>query len=221
VRRALAWTGTTLLVLAAVVGLVGGRPDHGAPPVSARPKRPAQPTAAGSGGAPTTRPVRDSTPADAASAVTRKPSNRPGLPQRIIIPALGVRAPVEPIRADDGVLTPPDDPTEAGWWSAGARPGAARGSAIVTGHTVSTGGGVFDDLEQLHPGDLVTVASNGDRLRFVVNDVTAYRKRSLADHARRVFSQAVAGRLVLVTCEDWNGTVYLSNEVVTAVPQGS
>jgi hypothetical protein len=31
-----------------------------------------------------------------------------------------------------------------------------------------------------------------------------------------VFDQGVPGRLVLITCEDWNGSVYLSNEVVIA-----
>jgi hypothetical protein len=33
-----------------------------------------------------------------------------------------------------------------------------------------------------------------------------------------VFSQDVPGRLVLITCEDWNGSVYLSNTVVLADP---
>jgi hypothetical protein len=37
----------------------------------------------------------------------------------------------------------------------------------------------------------------------------------------RVIPIAAQGRLVLVTCEDWNGKVYLSNTVVIAVPEGS
>ena len=36
--------------------------------------------------------------------------------------------------------------------------------------------------------------------------------------ATRLFSQRVPGRLVLITCEDWNGVEYLSNVVVTATP---
>jgi len=212
--RVLAWTGVALVVLAAVVGLVGARLDHGAADASA------PPAASGSAGPPVDRAVRASTPAGAEGpAARRPPMGRPGRPERIAIPALGVRAPVSAVGADDGVLTPPDDPTRAGWWRGGVRPGAVRGSAVITGHTVSTGGGVFDDLERLRRGDAVMVATaDGDRLRFVVDDVTSYRKPALARHARRLFSQSVPGRLVLVTCEDWNGRVYLSNEVVTAVP---
>lgn len=212
-RRVLAWTGMALVVLAAVVGLVDGRPDHGTPVASA-------PSGPPGSAAPVDRPVPDATPARVEHVETQRPAGRPGLPQRIVIPALGVRAPVRPIGADDGVLTPPDDPTQAGWWRAGARPGALRGSAVITGHTVSTGGGVFDDLERLRRGDAVTVATaDGERLGFVVDDVASYRKAALARHAQRLFSQSAPGRLVLVTCEDWNGRVYLSNEVVTAVPQ--
>ena len=33
-----------------------------------------------------------------------------------------------------------------------------------------------------------------------------------------MFSQDVPGRLVLITCEDWDGSRYLSNVVVTATP---
>jgi hypothetical protein len=33
-----------------------------------------------------------------------------------------------------------------------------------------------------------------------------------------VFRQRGPGRLVLITCEDWNGTTYLSNAVVFADP---
>ena len=59
----------------------------------------------------------------------------------------------------DGVLTPPSDPQELGWWADGARPGDPRGSALVTGHTVSTGGGALDDLEDLDEGDRILVHS--------------------------------------------------------------
>ena len=45
-----------------------------------------------------------------------------------------------------------------------------------------------------------------------------FSKGSLADHAQRLFSQEVRGRLVLVTCEDWDGSTYLSNVVVVATP---
>ena len=142
----------------------------------------------------------------------------PGAPRRVLIPALHVAAPVLPVRAPGGTLVPPSDPQQLGWWAGGARPGAAHGSALVTGHTVHTGGGALDDLETLERGDKVTVRTDRGRIQYVVQHVAVYSKGSVADHAERLFSQTVPGRLVLVTCEDWNGERYLSNVVVIATP---
>jgi len=129
---------------------------------------------------------------------------------------LGVDVPVLRIKAAEGVLTPPGNPQTVGWWTGGARPGAATGGALITGHTVHTGGGAFDDLETLKARDDVRVRTVNGVLKYTVSGVTIYRKASLAKDAERVFSQTVPGRLVLVTCEDWNGWMYLSNTVVFA-----
>jgi hypothetical protein len=51
--------------------------------------------------------------------------------------------------------------------------------------------------------------------------VRVYGKGRIATDARRLFSQRVAGRLVLLTCADWNGAQYLSNVVVTATPRSA
>jgi LPXTG-site transpeptidase (sortase) family protein len=141
-----------------------------------------------------------------------------GRPARLLVPRLGVDAPVYGIEAPGGVLTPPSNPQTLGWWNGGAVPGAARGGALITGHTVHTGGGAFDDLETLRPGDRVTVRTTKGTVRYAVTGVTVYRKATLAKDAERVFRQTGPGRLVLVTCEDWNGSVYLSNAVVFADP---
>ena len=135
------------------------------------------------------------------------------------MPRLGVTARVLSIRARGGTLVPPSNPLLVGWWSDGARPGAAKGSAIITGHTVHTGGGAFDDLDRLTAGDTVSVTTRRGAISYVVTTVTVYRKRALAKAASKVFDQSVPGRLVLVTCEDWDGTSYLSNAVVVAVPK--
>ena len=141
---------------------------------------------------------------------------RPGAPVSVRIPALGVTAPVVPVHAPGRTLVPPTDPRELGWWADGARPGARRGSALIAGHTVHTGGGALDDLERLRPGDAVLVRTDRGRVSYVVDRVRTYRKGRVAEAAGRLFSQSVPGRLVLVTCEDWDGTRYLSNVVVTA-----
>jgi LPXTG-site transpeptidase (sortase) family protein len=147
-----------------------------------------------------------------------RPAWKPGVPRRVVIERLGMDAPVIPISAVGDALTPPSDPQQLGWWSAGARTGARQGSALVTGHTVHTGGGAMDNLERMRPGDRVTVYTGRGIIPYDIRSVEVFGKGSVARHAQRLFSQEVRGRLVLVTCEDWDGTRYLSNVVVVATP---
>jgi sortase (surface protein transpeptidase) len=88
----------------------------------------------------------------------------------------------------------------------------------VTGHTVHDGGGALDDLETLRPGADVRVRTDRGTIRYVVDSVAVLDKDTIARRAPQLFSQEVAGRLVLVTCEGWDGTGYRSNVVVTAAP---
>jgi LPXTG-site transpeptidase (sortase) family protein len=125
-----------------------------------------------------------------------------GPPTRLIVPTLGIDAPVVGIAAADGVLSPPADPQTLG--------------ALITGHTVHTGGGAMDDLETLHSGDAVRVRTARGTIAYEVSAVAIYRKGRLARDAQRVFSQDGPGRLVLITCEDWNGSGYDSNAIVFA-----
>lgn len=140
------------------------------------------------------------------------------LPERIVVPTLSVNAPVVPITASGGTLLPPSSPSMIGWWSDGARPGAQTGTAILTGHTVSSGGGAFDDLDQMQTGQRVHVVNGRRSIEYVVSSVTIYSKQSLAEDAAEIFDQGISGRLALVTCEDWDGTDYLSNAVIIAEP---
>lgn len=143
----------------------------------------------------------------------------PGAPRRVSIPELGVNAAVRPVKAPGRTLVPPADPQELGWWADGARPGDGRGSALVAGHSVHAGDGALDDLELLETGDQVVVSSDRGRLRYAVDRVRIFSKGTLADQAERLFSQESRGRLVLLTCEDWDGSRYLSNVVVVATPR--
>jgi LPXTG-site transpeptidase (sortase) family protein len=224
-----------LLVVGAALALFGGylqfRGDDSAadqsrqqtqqtpvasPSASRQPVTPAEP-------APAAKPSATSTPSKGATRTTEPkvtPTKRvrAGSPVRVSVPRLGVSARVLGIRAKGGALIPPSNPRLVGWWSEGARPGAAKGSAIITGHTVHNGGGAFDDLEQLRGGDVVKVTTAKGTINYTVVGVAVYRKGTLAKQAARLFDQSVAGRLVLVTCEDWDGTKYLSNAVVIAKP---
>jgi LPXTG-site transpeptidase (sortase) family protein len=157
------------------------------------------------------------------TGTTAKPDvakREPGAPERVRIPALRVSAPVLPVHAPGRTLVPPSDPTRLGWWADGAEPGAELGSALIAGHTVHTGGGALDDLEELRRGDDIVVRTDHGTIRYAVQSVHVYRKGRIADDAEQLFSQDVPGRLVVLTCEDWDGARYLSNVVVTATPRG-
>ena len=148
----------------------------------------------------------------------KRVETEPGAPERLEVPSLGIAAPIIPIGAPGGVLTPPSDPQTLGWWADGARPGARLGSALVTGHTVHAGGGAMDDLELIDDGARVWMTTDRGRIGYDVRTVVVLGKGELAERAERIFDQQVRGRLVLITCEDWNGVEYLSNVVVTATP---
>ncbi|MFI2706233.1 class F sortase, partial [Nocardioides sp. CER28] len=117
---------------------------------------------------------------------------------------------------------PPRDYREVGWWQTSARPGAARGQTVITGHTVHTGGASMNRLGKLTAGDFVDVISQRGRMRYVVQRTKVYSKAAVARHAQDLFGQDHGrGRLVLVTCTDWNGVTYESNVVVVAKPLGA
>ena len=137
---------------------------------------------------------------------------------RVAVPRLAIDVPVLPIAPEGGVLVPPSDPGELGWYRYGARPGAVHGSAVITGHTVHTGGGALDELDDLQAGDSVRVTTVNGTIGYRVSEVSILSKTQFAHRAQRIFSSAVPGRLVLITCTDWNGQVYLSNTLVYANP---
>lgn len=139
-------------------------------------------------------------------------------PEVVVVPALGVRAAVLPIATVDGALTPPADPQQLGWWSGGSRAGADTGASVLTGHTVLTGGGALDDLEVLASGDRVVVESGPEQVTYEVDSVRVLSRDELARRSADLFSRSGPGRLVLITCEDWDGTAYRSNVVVIARP---
>lgn len=142
-----------------------------------------------------------------------------GRPESIRIPRLGVAAPVVAIPMTDGVLVPPPDPLELGWWDGGAVPGARRGTAVVTGHTVSNGDGALDDLHVMATGDRVYVRTVNGRIVYRVSAVVHYTRAELARVAGEVFSQRVPGQLVLTTCTDFDGREYGGNTLVFARPE--
>jgi len=155
---------------------------------------------------------------DAAPASQYQPLAAPSVPTTLIVPAIRLRAPIVPIEiAPDGVLTPPSDTHEVGWWKRSAKPGATSGQTLITGHTVHTGGGVMNRLGDLRPGEVIRIRTPRGTVDYRTTKVFVYTKAELARHAKDLFGQDRRKvRLVLVTCTGWTGHDYTSNIVVFA-----
>jgi LPXTG-site transpeptidase (sortase) family protein len=141
-----------------------------------------------------------------------------GRPRQVVVPRLQVDSQVVPISGQSGSLLPPSDPQILGWWQEGRPVGSQHGSAVITGHTVHTGGGALDHLGELVVGDSVRVRTDAGWIRYVVQQTRIYSTAELARDAENVFRLGGTGRLVLITCDDWNGQSYDSNAVVVAAP---
>jgi Sortase domain len=122
-----------------------------------------------------------------------------------------------------GELSLPPDPGQVGWWQSGALAGDTFGSVVLAGHIDARdqGVGFFARLLNVHPGDEVELSDRAYRLRYRVVSTREVPKASLAT-STDTFSQAVAGRLVLLTCTGPYDpmTHYPDNLVVIAEPLG-
>ena len=123
-----------------------------------------------------------------------------------------ITAPIVPLALDGSALVPPADPTVLGWWGRDA--GARHGVTLLVGHTVHTGGGDLDNLEDVPVGATANVSG----LRYEVASVKVISKTALAEQAPRLFGQSGPHRLVIVTCEGYDSATghYDSNVVLTA-----
>ena len=176
---------------------------------------------------PTPAPVLEMREAEELQAAEeRRTRRKPSLlraaapPTGLTVPALDLKARVAPIEVTpDGNLDPPGDLSAVGWWQRSAPAGARSGQTVLTGHSVHTGGGVMDELEDLERGDRVKVFHDGALMPYAVTEVQIWSKAELAEQAEAIFAQdREQGRLVLITCEDWNGSAWDSNVVVFARP---
>jgi len=207
--------------------LTPGRSTSAAP--TASPSGPAAAPAAspetGVAAVPDGVPAPSGTPAEAASpGATLTPApDRSFLPTTLLVPAIGVAAPVVPTTADDkGALVVPENPRDVGWWSGGAAPGAPYGTVLMAGHVDSAekGLGSLVDLSRTPVGAVVTVTGQrGTSAAYRVVARRSYPKATLP--WRDLFRQDVRARLLVVTCGgefDRRTGHYERNVVVFAVP---
>lgn len=150
------------------------------------------------------------------------PEDTRPVPVGLTIEKLGIEAPVGEYGVDDrGRMDVPDNITEVGWYKFGPSPGE-EGSAVLAAHVdlAGPGKGIFYDLEDMEPGDLVSVTySDGSSADFEVRARSVYLKTELP--IETIFSQTGQPTLTLVTCGgafSQSARSYDSNVVVYAMP---
>jgi LPXTG-site transpeptidase (sortase) family protein len=157
------------------------------------------------------------TPAPVLSGLLPAPSGAAAV--RILIPAIGVDSTLAPLGVDGaGVLVPPTDFDQAGWFAAGTVPGDV-GPAVIAGHVDDVRGpAVFYRLDDLAAGDDVQVTrSDGRVVDFQVTRVAEYPKDDFA--TTEVYGPTTGAELRLITCGgsfDTSRRSYRDNVVVYA-----
>lgn len=146
-------------------------------------------------------------------------------PVRILIPELGIDAPVDAVGVyEDGSVEIPEDVARVGWYRFGADPGSGRGSTVIVGHRdgFDQGAGAFYAISAMEPGDTVELLlSDGSTRRYEVVAREAVRKELLPSD--EVFNESGPELLTLVSCIgyfDRDNGGYQQNVIVTAVPTG-
>jgi LPXTG-site transpeptidase (sortase) family protein len=67
-------------------------------------------------------------------------------------------------------------------------------------------------------GDAIEVEGSDAMLTYRVRSIDVLSKEEVARKAEEIFAQTGAGRLVVITCDDWDGTAWRSNIVTIAAP---
>jgi LPXTG-site transpeptidase (sortase) family protein len=135
------------------------------------------------------------------SAATPAPTPQGAQPAALVIPRLGVQAPVENKGIDSrNQMEAPDRPFDVAWYPFTAQPGAG-GNAVFAGHRDFAGVGpaVFWKLQQLVPGDSIQVSGADQRqLQYQVSQTWDYTLSNIP--MASVLAQGGGDQITLITC---------------------
>ena len=189
-------------------------PDLAAP--SSPDEEPATPTAA---------PQAPPSPSPSAAGSPPAPlATPPALTGRLLIPALAVDVPVVEVswhleQVEGQTLGVWDTVSGAAGHHRGTAPFGAAGNCVLSGHSRSAEGGVFQRLAELKPGDkLLLVTAAGDTYQYVVESLRKLPELGEDLAQRRAHAAVMAptqdARLTLITC--WPDWAYTHRLVVIA-----
>lgn len=147
----------------------------------------------------------------------------PTAPTRVHIPSIGVSALLDAVGLEpDGAMEIPHDVARVGWYELGVVPGAAEGTAVLSGHVDSRtqGRGALWPLKDTAVGAVIEVShDDGAVSRWQVTDRRSYLKSELP--IPELFTRFGPARLAIITCGgtfDRSRGSYTHNVVVIAEP---
>ncbi|GAB2693182.1 class F sortase [Kitasatospora kifunensis] len=151
---------------------------------------------------PATVPVAPPSGGPSAGAQPPAPPAQAAPPTRLVIPSIGVDAPVGPggLNSDGTVEVPPlDQPSRVDWYDQGPAPGAV-GPAVLLGHLdTKAGPAVFAKLPKLKPGDKIEIhRADGSTVTFQVRELHQYAKDAFPTDL--VYGSTSTPQLRVITC---------------------
>lgn len=156
-----------------------------------------------------------SDPVDPPPTPTPAPEGYP--PTRIVIPAIGLDAPVvtttwevvEVGGVQQAVWLVP--PMRAAGWHQGSAPLGVPGNTVLNGHN-TTHGEVFRDLHRVQPGDLILLYSNDLEFTYGVTEVLILPEAGQPLEVRQANARYIQPtqdeRVTLVTCHPYGSLRY-------------
>jgi LPXTG-site transpeptidase (sortase) family protein len=160
-----------------------------------------------------------------AEVPTETPTPTGSPPERLLIPSIGLDAPVEVSSSYTVVIqgqgylewAPPD--RFAAGWQQGSAPLGVVGNTVLNGHN-NIHGDVFARLEDVRPGDTIRIASAGKDFSYRVANrmILPEKYEELAIRAANAqwIQPSQDERLTLVTCWPLNGNTH--RLILVAVP---
>jgi LPXTG-site transpeptidase (sortase) family protein len=131
-----------------------------------------------------------------APSVTQAQVKNPDYPVRLIVPSIGLDAPIEYMDVNaKGEMDVPDGSTKnVGWYEDGTIPGNT-GSAVIAAHVYA----IFSKLKHVIPGsDIYIVTKENTKLHFVVDETKTHDLGKLSSEF--LFNRNDDKRLNLITC---------------------
>ena len=150
-------------------------------------------------------PVHLASPSQLSSTEPTSPVSTQPVGWTLRIDALGIAAPIDGMKAKNGVVDPPTH--DAAYWLSdyGAPSAKATNTVYLVGHSWSKGPAVFNSFtdaasqqSKIPVGTTIVVVAGSGPLTYVVDATATYAKSQLTT-TKDVWS-IVPGRLVLITC---------------------